>query len=78
MTITEGDLVGKYCMTQICVPGSGQMLAWPGEIITEAKAKEIARVKTVMDDLVLGIRKGDIIQRTYAMKGFVDSTGRVY
>ena len=73
------SLIGKYARTMIAVPATGRILAYSGQCIDEYTAQTIARLPSVIKDIVQGIRPDDIFQ-TWQAKGtqLVDDQGKVY
>jgi hypothetical protein len=73
------DLIGKFTHTKIAVPSTGRILAYPYQYIDGRTAKEIARLASVMADIVKGIRPGDIFQTWQAEgTGLIDENDKVY
>ena len=78
MNFIISDLNGKSCETLITTR-TGRVIAWPGEIIKPHQAKDIISHKSAVEDLVYGIRPGDIFQKSHAFgTGLVDIDGNVY
>lgn len=50
------NLEGRYAQNGISVPSSGRWVVFPGGVITEAEAKEIGKLVTVLPMLFLGSR----------------------
>jgi len=69
-------IVGKLCLTDIVVPRTGRVVAHAEETLDEAKAREIAGLKTVIREIADGWLPGTILQESQAKGTGLWTAGR--